>query len=102
MRIASHCQDHALVLLQVAQECPEFKEQAEFLAHEWLAVAALRIELAKTRQGGQFCTDSLGRSATDLVPRPGEKIMASPKNSKHKEYAHYAVHCLKMVPVAPS
>ncbi len=28
--------------------------------------------------------------------------MASPKNSKHKEYAHYAVHCLKMVPVAPS
>jgi hypothetical protein len=27
--------------------------------------------------------------------------MAGPKNDKHKEYARYAVHCLKMVPVAP-
>ena len=43
MRIASHCQDHALVLLQVAQECPEFKDQAEFLAREWLDIAAMRI-----------------------------------------------------------
>jgi hypothetical protein len=50
MRIASHCQDHALVLLQVAQECPEFKEKAEFLAREWLAIAALRIDLARIRQ----------------------------------------------------
>jgi hypothetical protein len=50
MRIASHCQDHALVLLQVAQECPEFKEQAEFLAREYLAIATMRIDLAKIRQ----------------------------------------------------
>jgi hypothetical protein len=50
MRIASQCQDRALVLLQVAQECPEFKDQAEFLAREWLAIAAMRIELAKFRQ----------------------------------------------------
>ncbi len=28
--------------------------------------------------------------------------MAKPKNDKHKEYAHYAEHCLKMVPLAPS
>ena len=28
--------------------------------------------------------------------------MAKPRNDKHKEYAHYAVHCLKMVPAAPS
>jgi hypothetical protein len=54
MRIASHCQDHALVLLQVAQECPEFKDQAEFLAHELLTIAALRIELVKTRQVVNF------------------------------------------------
>jgi hypothetical protein len=26
--------------------------------------------------------------------------MASPKNDKHKEYARYAEHCLRMVPVA--
>jgi hypothetical protein len=28
--------------------------------------------------------------------------MAIPKNDKHREYAHYAEHCLRMVPVAPS
>ncbi len=28
--------------------------------------------------------------------------MAAPKSGKHKEYAHYAVHCLKMVPAAPT
>jgi hypothetical protein len=50
MRIASHCQDRALLLLQVAEECPGFKEQAEFLAREWLAIAAMRIDLAKFRQ----------------------------------------------------
>ena len=38
------------MLLQVAQECPEFKEQAEFLAREWLNIAAMRIDLAKFRQ----------------------------------------------------
>jgi hypothetical protein len=50
MRIASQCQDHALVLLQVAQECPQFKDQAEFLARELLTIATLRIDLARTRQ----------------------------------------------------
>jgi hypothetical protein len=50
MRIASHCQDRALLLLQVAQECPQFKELAGFLAHEWLVLAAMRIDLARTRQ----------------------------------------------------
>jgi hypothetical protein len=53
MRIASHCQDHALVLLQVAQECPEFKEQAEFLACEWLDIAAMRIDLAKFKRAAK-------------------------------------------------
>jgi hypothetical protein len=50
MRIASHCQDRALLLLQVAQECPQFKELAGFLAHEWLVLAAMRIDLARIRQ----------------------------------------------------
>jgi hypothetical protein len=50
MRIASHCQDRALLLLQVAQECPQFKEQADYLANEWLVLAAMRIDLARTRQ----------------------------------------------------
>ena len=27
--------------------------------------------------------------------------MAVPKNDKHKEYASYAEHCLRMAPVAP-
>jgi hypothetical protein len=50
MHIASHCQDRALLLLQVAQECPQFKELAGFLAHEWLVLAAMRIDLARVRQ----------------------------------------------------
>jgi hypothetical protein len=50
MRIASHCQDRALLLFQAAQECPQFKEQADFLAHEWLVIAAMRIDLARIRQ----------------------------------------------------
>jgi hypothetical protein len=36
MRIASNCQDRALLLLQIAQECPQFKEQAAYLALERL------------------------------------------------------------------
>jgi hypothetical protein len=50
MRIAGHCQDRALLLLHVAQECPDLKEQAEFLAREYLAIAAIRIGLARIRQ----------------------------------------------------
>jgi hypothetical protein len=50
MRIASHCQDRALLLLQVAEECPQFRELANYLAHEWLALAAMRIDLARIRQ----------------------------------------------------
>jgi hypothetical protein len=43
MRIASQCQERALLLLQIAQECPEIREQAIYLAREWLDVAALRL-----------------------------------------------------------
>jgi hypothetical protein len=60
MRIASLCQDRALLLLQVAQECPQFKEQAEFLAREWLAIAAVRIDLAKIKQAEKETASILG------------------------------------------
>ena len=43
MRIASQCQERALLLLQIAQECPEFRDQAVYLAREWLDVAAVRL-----------------------------------------------------------
>jgi hypothetical protein len=44
MHIASRCEQRALLLLQIAQECPEFREQAIYIAREWLNVAALRID----------------------------------------------------------
>jgi hypothetical protein len=43
MRIASQCQERALLLLQIAQECPQIRDQAVYLAREWLDVAALRL-----------------------------------------------------------
>ena len=43
MRIASQCHERALLLLQIAQECPEVRAQAVYLAREWLEVAAVRI-----------------------------------------------------------
>ena len=45
MKIVGHCQDRALLLLQVAQECPQFKERAAYLAQEWLVAAAIVDEL---------------------------------------------------------
>ena len=43
MRIANQCQQRALVLLQIARDCPEFRDQAVYLAREWLEVAAVRL-----------------------------------------------------------
>jgi hypothetical protein len=43
MRIASQRQERALLLMQIAQECPEFRDQAVYLAREWLEVAAVHI-----------------------------------------------------------
>jgi hypothetical protein len=50
MRIASLCQDRALLLFQIARESPQFEAQATYLAHEWLVVAALRIRLGRTER----------------------------------------------------
>jgi len=44
VRIANQCQQRALLLLQIAQECPQFREQAIFIEREWLNIAALRID----------------------------------------------------------
>jgi hypothetical protein len=57
MRIASQCQDRALLLLQIAQECPEFREQAVYLAREWLDVAAVRLS----------CLDLIERVEKDVL-----------------------------------
>jgi hypothetical protein len=43
VQIVSHCQQRALLFLQIAQECPEFREQALYMAREWLDIAAVRI-----------------------------------------------------------
>ena len=45
-RIGSKCQDRALLLLQIAQECPGFREQATHLAREWLSIAAVADRLS--------------------------------------------------------
>jgi hypothetical protein len=43
VQIVSHCQQRALLFLQIAKECPEFREQAFYMAREWLDIAAVRI-----------------------------------------------------------
>jgi hypothetical protein len=43
MRIANQCQQRTLLLLQIAQECPEIRDQAVYLAREWLEIAAMRL-----------------------------------------------------------
>jgi len=35
------CRQHALVLLEIAKEAPEFKDRATALAQMWLTLAAL-------------------------------------------------------------
>jgi hypothetical protein len=51
MRIANQCQQRALVLLQIARDCPEIRDQAVYLAREWLEVAAVRL----------YCLDQIER-----------------------------------------
>jgi hypothetical protein len=41
MVTADHCQERALVLMAVAKESAQFKEQMSHLAHIWLTLAAL-------------------------------------------------------------
>ena len=62
-RIASKCQDRALLLLQIAQECPDFREQATHLAREWLFIAAFADRLSgRNRQAESKRRANLGTS----------------------------------------
>jgi hypothetical protein len=57
MSIASNRRDRALLLLQIAEECPQFKEQAASLAYEWFINAAIEGQLrapGRKRNPGQF------------------------------------------------
>jgi hypothetical protein len=50
MHIVSKYQDQALLLLQIAQEVPELEAQATYLAHQWLAAAAIRISTGRVER----------------------------------------------------
>jgi len=39
MQFADDCRSHALVLIEIANESPKFKEQALALAESWLTLA---------------------------------------------------------------
>jgi hypothetical protein len=83
MHTASHCQSRALLLLQVAEECPRLKEQAEFIASEWLFIADLRISLAKIRQIEDASVGGLiARADTDTLDddHSSSRILASSKS----------------------
>ena len=43
MRSVNNCRDRALILFQIADECPQFAAQATNLAQDLLIVADLRI-----------------------------------------------------------
>jgi hypothetical protein len=42
MGLARDMRERALILLQISQESEQFKEQAAYLAREWLMIASLR------------------------------------------------------------
>jgi hypothetical protein len=50
MHIVSKCQDHALLLLQIARESPEFEAQATHLANQWLLAAAMRLSSGRVER----------------------------------------------------
>jgi hypothetical protein len=60
MQITSNWRDRALLLLQIAEECPQLKEQAASLAYEWFINAAIEDRLrapGRKRNPGQFEKD---------------------------------------------
>lgn len=67
MHTANHCQNRALLLLQVAKECPQVREQAEYLAREWLLIAALRVDLERSRQVDKACARNSPTAKTDQI-----------------------------------
>jgi hypothetical protein len=58
MQIVTRCRERASVLQQISKEYEQFKEQAAFVAREWLTVASLRERFV------------LGATQTDSEDRP--------------------------------
>jgi hypothetical protein len=52
MRFADACRNHALLLLEIAKEAPEFKDRATDLADMWLTIADLEDQLGGDRRSG--------------------------------------------------
>jgi hypothetical protein len=50
MSIVGRCQDRALLLLQIAEENPQVREVAAYLAGEWLMIATLQTNLVRMKQ----------------------------------------------------
>jgi hypothetical protein len=59
MRLSDHCWQHALVLLEIADEAPEFKDRAVALAQMWLTLAVLEDQttVLAHRAGGESSTN---------------------------------------------
>jgi hypothetical protein len=60
MRIISNRRRRALLLLQIAEECPQFKEQAAALAYEWFINASIEYQLkapGRKRNSDKFKED---------------------------------------------
>src|SRR5438105_8935999 len=59
MQFSDDCRSHALVLIEIANESPKFKEQALALAESWLTLANIH---------NRFCSNpSYSRSPGTLV-----------------------------------
>jgi sulfur transfer protein SufE len=63
MQIVSHCQHRALLLLQIAKERPEFREQAFYLAHELLDGCLADSLLGSEREDRKRRPRQLGRAS---------------------------------------
>jgi hypothetical protein len=52
MQFSDDCRSHALVLIEIANESPKFKEQALALAESWLTLANIVLSENPIRLGG--------------------------------------------------
>jgi hypothetical protein len=68
MRITSNWPDRALLLLQIAEECPQLKEQAACLAYECINAA---IEDRLRRLGRKGNPSQFEEDWSDLIRRIG-------------------------------
>jgi hypothetical protein len=64
MQFSDDCRSHALVLMEIANESPKFKEQALALAESWLTLANIH---------NRFCSNPSysGPVLSENLIRPG-------------------------------